>query len=1390
MPPSKLWLDDYFLKHLTLSQSSKKLRICVNTVHQKSSAPLSNFEQLWNLETFPAWSSFLFKARPNFTVDTSSVRKTFDSKLKKTNNVLSNYYVALPESTFKKILRTIVIDQCSHELVLTIGESNKKLAEIAIRGLEQPDQPLVSVIMPTYNRANIIGDSIATIVDQGYENWELLVCDDASTDNTHEVVTSFKDTRIHYIKLDKGGAAAARNIGLERARGTFIAYLDSDNYWHPEFLMAMVTTLLDHPGRSSIYADFIDFHVNTNGEYSIKSFVRPQFDHESLLKKPFIDLNSFVHHRELYDCFGGFNKNLTRRQDYDLILKYTWLRDPLHFPYLLTLYHRNDSLNQITTTRKHDNSCVSIINNSLETYFKSGLPLNKKKPVRKVTILIWDLCRNHFSKPFALAEALSVDYEVQIISFRFFEEEIFPPLKGVNPSFETVYLPGTKFPSFFEAMEKAVTAIRGEVIYVVKPRLPSLGIALLANYKRMIPVILEINDLETVVSSPMREDRHMEVAIESVDLSDRNLLNPYSDLWSQLMDPLAKTLPVLVTHNKNIDAHFGNRCLYMRNLKDELVYNPDVYERDGVRAELGFGPDDRVILFGGLIRKHKGIYELVELVKRLSDPRYKLLFVGSRMTPDQKKLKEKYGDKIRVLPPQHREAMARINLAADIVILWLDPEVAASHYQMPYKATDAFAMGTSIIANDISDLGDLAKQGYLRIAPFGDWDRMTAVFHDIFDNAKKTAAMRAAGRRLFLRQFSYAAARSNFELAARRALATSSCVLPAADTFARRFNDFYRQVKGVRDSFITGVTREDCSNFPVVQKVQGYGEACEDVYILIVDVKDIGRLTYSDPEGVAVVMPSINTAKALQTSRLLVKRAGMKIKVFVVEDSIRQGFIKTLNDMAMRINVKFVIYLAEDAFPGIDWVKTAYTRLEETGKGLLAFNCGKWKGRIAAFGMVRKEWVRSLYGGPILFPGYKAHKADNELTVIARVTENYVYEPDSVLVEIDAEKIFKENVPEDKMIFRKRFCTGFGGLSSVEKLKPLSTEYFVTMDSKEPAFNPFPKTKTSDKKTDLIEDADKTDALNHQKKGPVHFFHKSLSTSTVNALKREYLQKRLDKERDSFVLYRIIGNDLDPRHKKGQSQENLRFILENEKPFEACEKRFIVNRIINPDEERSIVNLLNSFKVEYAAIPFEREMYRQLGFDLETLNPPQLLFGPRIEKFDKVKHQRLQLALYRLKNNYVMNNNGARNFALRDGRARAKWILPFDGNCFITSAAWEQMRVNVTAYPYLKYFVVPMTRVMSNKDLMSDAFVPEPIEEPQIVFRKDAVETFNESFSYGRRPKVELFWRLQISGKWDNYKDDVWDQKRLPVSPEAGQFGVAVMGRATLLRNGALGSAG
>ena len=96
---------------------------------------------------------------------------------------------------------------------------------------------LVSIVMPSWNTARFIGDSIRSVLAQTYPHWELLIVDDCSTDDTDDVVASFADARIRFFKNEtNSGAAVSRNRALREAEGEWIAFLDSDDLWAPDKL--------------------------------------------------------------------------------------------------------------------------------------------------------------------------------------------------------------------------------------------------------------------------------------------------------------------------------------------------------------------------------------------------------------------------------------------------------------------------------------------------------------------------------------------------------------------------------------------------------------------------------------------------------------------------------------------------------------------------------------------------------------------------------------------------------------------------------------------------------------------------------------------------------------------------------------------------------------------------------------------------------------------------------------------------------------------------------------------------------------------------------------------------------------------------------------------------
>ncbi len=123
---------------------------------------------------------------------------------------------------------------------------------------------LVSIIMPSWNTAGFIGDSIRCVLDQTYPNWELIIVDDCSTDNTDEVVASFADDRIVYLKNEKNcGAALTRNRALREAKGEWIAFLDSDDLWTPEKLEHQVA-FMEKNGYVLSYHEYVKIDEDSN----------------------------------------------------------------------------------------------------------------------------------------------------------------------------------------------------------------------------------------------------------------------------------------------------------------------------------------------------------------------------------------------------------------------------------------------------------------------------------------------------------------------------------------------------------------------------------------------------------------------------------------------------------------------------------------------------------------------------------------------------------------------------------------------------------------------------------------------------------------------------------------------------------------------------------------------------------------------------------------------------------------------------------------------------------------------------------------------------------------------------------------------------------------------
>jgi GT2 family glycosyltransferase len=214
-----------------------------------------------------------------------------------------------------------------------------------------------SVILPTWNRRETLPAAINSVVGQSYPDWELIVCDDGSADGTEALVRdhyaeAINAGRIRYLHLPHGGVAAARNAGLRVAQGKWIAYLDSDNTWHPHYLLMMAAAYIRHPERRSAYAC-----LRVHDEVQQRRFVRYNpFDGGKLLAHNYIDLNVFTHERGVYEQLGAFDESLRRLVDWDLILRYTRLYEPVLVPHVLCDYRISPALGNISLTEPLDDN--------------------------------------------------------------------------------------------------------------------------------------------------------------------------------------------------------------------------------------------------------------------------------------------------------------------------------------------------------------------------------------------------------------------------------------------------------------------------------------------------------------------------------------------------------------------------------------------------------------------------------------------------------------------------------------------------------------------------------------------------------------------------------------------------------------------------------------------------------------------------------------------------------------------------------------------------------------------------------------------------------------------------------------------------------------------------
>lgn len=184
--------------------------------------------------------------------------------------------------------------------------------------------PLVSVIIPTYNRASWVTAAAASVLGQTFQDFELLVVDDGSTDDTLEALASFRGQATVLRRGRRRGVSAARNLGAAASRGQWLAFLDSDDLWLPDKLARQMAYLEAHP----------ELLLCQTEEVWIRNGVRvnPPLTHRKVgghiflpsLKRCMVSPSAVMLHRRLFQELEGFDETLPAAEDYDLWLRVAW----------------------------------------------------------------------------------------------------------------------------------------------------------------------------------------------------------------------------------------------------------------------------------------------------------------------------------------------------------------------------------------------------------------------------------------------------------------------------------------------------------------------------------------------------------------------------------------------------------------------------------------------------------------------------------------------------------------------------------------------------------------------------------------------------------------------------------------------------------------------------------------------------------------------------------------------------------------------------------------------------------------------------------------------------------------------------------------------------------
>ncbi len=369
----------------------------------------------------------------------------------------------------------------------------------------------------------------------------------------------------------------------------------------------------------------------------------------------------------------------------------------------------------------------------------------------KISIIAWDVAHNPLGRAYILAESLSSEFDVEIIgpAHSRYGHEVWEPLRETKVPIKYFEGNSSNLCDYYHVLKDVAKQIDGDILYVCKTRMPSLLLGILAKIRLNRPVILDIDDYELSFFKK-RTVASLHDIVDLFETKEASCL--HDELWTRYAESLYDKVDSVTVSNTELEKKFGGTVI--PHIRSETTFRKDNNdERNIIRSHFNYTESDKVILFIGTPRWHKGIGDIIGALEKLNNENYRLCIVGT-VSDDKLNayIKTHKSDNIQIINNTSFFSLPKYLQIGDLVCILQDPKSEISNYQMPAKFTDALAMGIPVLAYDVPPLRPLFQQGLLE---FVTRDTLADKISDVFTNIDDYKVKAESNRNIFDVEYSY-----------------------------------------------------------------------------------------------------------------------------------------------------------------------------------------------------------------------------------------------------------------------------------------------------------------------------------------------------------------------------------------------------------------------------------------------------------------------------------------------------------------------------------------------------------------------------------------------------------------------------------------------------------